>query len=222
MHCSKCSEVIKPVVAIDIDGTLGDYHSHFISFALQYTGKNDGFGGPAFGYDGRLTFSAWFIETFNMSLEEYRQIKLAYRQGGMKRSMPIFDGARALCWSVRDFGAELWVTTTRPYLSLDNIVPDTVEWLRRHEIEYDGMLFDEDKYEQLATRVEKRRVIAVLDDLPEQVYAAEESLGTHVPILCVGKYNSAIGRGASMTCDLDAACDIILARITEWREQYGS
>lgn len=217
MHCSRCSEIVKPVVAIDIDGTLGDYHRHFLWFADMYLGKN---AKHSWLYSGNEPFSMWFVRTFDTTLDEYRQIKLAYRQAGMKRSMPIFDGARALCWSVRDAGAELWVTTTRPYLSLDNIVPDTVEWLRRHEIEYDGMLFDADKYEQLAKRVDPIRVVAVLDDLAEQVSAAAAAFGWGVPVLVKGEYNGRVG--APVMCDLDSACDLVLHRIQEWERNNGS
>jgi phosphoglycolate phosphatase-like HAD superfamily hydrolase len=218
MRCSNCSEFIKPIVAVDIDGTLGDYHGHFIEFAEQYVGRELR---RAWEYRGSYGFRAWFNDSCGIGTEEYRAIKLAYRQGGMKRSMPIFDGARALCWAIQDAEAELWLTTTRPYLSLDNIVPDTVEWLRRHEIEYDGMLFDEDKYARLAERVDTERVVAVLDDLPEMIHAAGKVLywGHDAPILISGRYNSA-ARNVLM-CDLDSASDVVLARIQDWKKNHA-
>lgn len=218
MHCSRCSEPIRPVVAVDIDGTLGDYHGHFLVFANSYLDKTI-IGNPI-NYDGRDSFKEWFCLKYGVTERDWHDVKLAYRQGGMKRSMPIFDGARALCWSARDAGAELWVTTTRPYLSLDNIVPDTVEWLRRNEIEYDGMLFDEDKYQQLAERVDPGRVVAVVDDLPEQLRAAAAALNPAAPLLVRGDYN----RGATyygISTTLEAACDIVLDRIATWKEEYG-
>lgn len=218
MLCSKCHREIKPIVAVDVDGTLGDYHSHFISFACAYF---DWAIGAHINFDGSRSFRDWFCEVFDIDVKRWHDVKLAYRQGGMKRTMPIFDGARALCWAVRDAGAELWITTTRPYLSLDNIVPDTVEWLRRHEIEYDGMLFDEDKYTQLANRVDSRRVVAVLDDLPEMYDAAAHVLefGWDVPILVTGLYNRGVRR--TMMADLDASIDIVLARIEHWNNYWA-
>lgn len=219
MLCSNCSHEIKPIVCVDVDGTLGDYHGHFIGFAEKYVGRQLP---RAWDYDGRMGFRAWMNETCGIGTEEYRQIKLAYRQGGMKRSMPIFRGAQALCWTIRAVGAELWITTTRPYLSLDNIVPDTVEWCRRHGINYEGMLFDENKYGEFAKRVDTERVVAVLDDLPEMYDAAAKVMhyGHDVPILVLGRYN----RWFKRTCmaDLDACADIVLARIKWWREQHAS
>lgn len=221
MRCSNCSHSVKPIVAIDVDGTMGDYHGHFINFAIDYFGAEYSKDGTN-SYVGNIPFSRWCMILFGVSLEEYRACKLAYRQGGMKRSMPIFEGARGLCWAVRDAGAELWITTTRPYLSLDNIVPDTVEWLRRHEIEYDGMLFDEDKYGVLAEKVDDRRVVAVLDDLPDMYDAASTRLwyGHDVPILIMGHYNRAVRR--PIMADLDSAADMVMARISWWRMQHDA
>lgn len=219
MLCSNCGQRVDPVVAIDIDGTLGDYHGHFLNFASDYLDIRKDPPETPWRYDGGLRFSTWFTEVFNCSIETYRQVKLAYRQGGMKRTMPIFTGAQAICGLVRDLGGELWVTTTRPYLSLDNIVPDTVEWLRRHEIEYDGMLFDEDKYEQLSDRVDSGRVVAILDDLPEQILAAKSIFGAHVPILVKNQYNAA--STFVLTSSLDAAADIVNARIRGWWRDHA-
>lgn len=220
MLCSNCSSHIKPIVAIDVDGTMGDYHGHFLNFATAYL---DSHAGDLDGwmFDGSQSFKSWFMHEFNATEKDWHDTKLAYRQGGMKRTMPAFPGAAALCWAVRDAGAELWITTTRPYLSLDNIVPDTVEWCRRNSIEYDGILFDEDKYAQLANRVDSRRVVAVLDDLPEMYDAAAGLLwyGGDVPILVTNKYNSAVRRPLMAT--LDAATDIVLAHIKWWKEHHA-
>lgn len=214
MICSRCSEIVKPVVAVDIDGTLGDYHGALVEFASKYLGHP--IRPMVFEqiYGGHYPLRAWFCSEFDISVETFRAIKLAYRQGANKRFMPIFTGAQALCWSIRDAGAELWVTTTRPFLSLDNIVPDTVEWLRRHEIEYDGMLFDDDKYRILAERVDPRRVVAVFDDLEEMVDAAN----VHFPgrgWLVRGQWNS--GVRSPLSCDLDSAADLARNAIMTWR-----
>jgi hypothetical protein len=221
--CSDCHQPIKPVVAIDVDGTLGDYHSHFLRFASDWIGEGHAHDPAMYDYTGYPPFKKWFKGYFGVGDKEWHEIKLAYRQGGMKRTMPVFNGAQALCWAVRNAGAELWITTTRPYLSLDNIVPDTVEWCRRREIAYDGMLFDEDKYQQLATRVDPRRVVAVLDDLPEMYDAAEQTFSAHpysyhVPILVMGRYNSVVRR--QMMADLRTCADIVVSRINWWKEEY--
>jgi phosphoglycolate phosphatase-like HAD superfamily hydrolase len=219
MRCSVCSEVIKPVVAIDLDGTLGDYHGHFIRFAAEWTGQGieATLRASLSPYRGNTHFSSYCCVIFDITIEVYRSIKLAYRQAGMKRSMPIFDGAEAICLMVYKEGAELWVTTTRPYLSLDSIVPDTREWLDRHRIGFDHMLFDADKYDVLADRVDSGRVVAVLDDLPEMYDAAAENFGPKVPILIKGNFNKAVTRTNMATLPLAIA--IVRERIIEWRKE---
>jgi hypothetical protein len=216
MLCSRCSGQVKPVVAIDIDGTLGDYHSHFLWFAVEYFDMDDG---EHDDYDGTKGFKEWWCRTYDRSERDWHEVKLAYRQGGMKRTMPILDGAQDLCWLVHDLGAELWITTTRPYLSLDNIVPDTVEWCRRHDIRYDGMLFDEDKYTKLAEQVDSERVIAVFDDLPEMCDAASKILywGSDVVTLVKNHWNSGVEWTYETT--LPKAAAIVMNRVETWSEE---
>ncbi len=160
-----------PVIALDIDGTLGDYHGHFLRFAEGYLGRdmpdpleiNPGL--PLWKYMG-------------VEKREYADCKLAYRQGGMKRTMPVYAGADELTAEIQSWGWEVWICTTRPYLRLDNIDPDTREWLRRNGIRFDAVLFDNvnhkySKYRELA-RQANDRVLAVFDDLPEAIVVADE------------------------------------------------
>lgn len=225
MRCSSCSSPVNPIVAIDVDGTLGDYHGHWLRFATNWLFNDDVALNAQMNmslnmYRGDESFSQYCMNMLDIDLSTYRIIKLAYRQGGMKRTMPINRWAADVAHFVRASGAELWITTTRPYLSLDNIVPDTVEWLSRHGIVYDHMLFDEDKFATLANRVDSERVVAVLDDLPEMYDAAASVLhyGHDVPILVRSPYNAGVRR--PLMSDLEGTLPILDSRIRQWREQH--
>jgi len=161
MLCSSCSAPVKPVVALDIDGTLANYHRHFLNFAQGWLGEY-----ISKSYTGKCSLA----EHMGIDKRTYRECKLAYRQGGMKRSMPAFEGAASIPYALRETGAEVWLTTTRPYMRLDNIDPDTREWCRRQGIEFDGLLYDEDKYACLAEIVGAERIVAVLDDEPQNLF----------------------------------------------------
>lgn len=169
----------KPVVGLDIDGTLGDYHGHFTRFAEQWCGR-------AMPDPEENTKGVPLYKWLGMSKATYRQCKLAYRQGGLKRSMPAYEGASELTHALRKDGAEVWIATTRPYLRLDNIDPDTRHWLRRNRIQFDGVLFGQHKYRDL-NRILGPRVAFVVDDLPELVQQGE-SLGI-TALLRIQPYN---------------------------------
>lgn len=165
----------KPVVALDIDGTLGDYHGHFISFCRLYFDRDF----P----DPKEINTQHFSSFLGLTKAEYREAKLAYRQGGWKRWMPAYPGASLLTQDLRQLGAEVWICTTRPYLRLDSIDPDTREWLRRNGVQYDAVLFDTvgthtgqeekgSKYDELY-RQAGDRVVAIVDDMPEYLARAE-------------------------------------------------
>lgn len=165
MRCVDCATELRPVVSIDIDGTLGDYHSHFSAFVSSYLGW---LSVPRGSYPYDVEFSDWL----RLDKPTYREIKLAYRQGGMKRMMPVFFGASGVVATLRNMGVDVWIATTRPWLRLDNIDPDTRHWLARHDIGYDGLLYGDDKYKKLVGLVGRERIIGAVDDLPEQFDAA--------------------------------------------------
>lgn len=159
----------KPIISLDIDGTLADYHGWFLQFATFYFGRTFP---PASATNHRMKL--WRF--MGISRDEYQDCKLAYRQGGMKRSMPCLEGAGDLVKRLRRDGAEVWICTTRPFMRLDNIDPDTQEWLRRNGVDYDALLFDpregDEKYRELKRQAVGREILGCAEDLGEQAERA--------------------------------------------------
>lgn len=183
----------KPVVAIDIDGTLGDYHTNFLTFADMYFTSSCGSWVEMASRMDNPGLPLW--EWMGIPQRDYRDAKLAYRQGGWKRWMPVYEGAARMTEVIRsELGAEVWLCTTRPFLRLDNVDPDTREWLRRNNIQYDALIFDpmheEDgtKYDELARQVGDR-VASIVDDLPEMIWNARSAFVNLSPILRDQPYN---------------------------------
>lgn len=219
MRCTHCSEQVKPVVCLDIDGTLGDYHSHFLEFAEQYLDKSNT--PVSLDYDGKGHFRDWFCSMYAVDVTTFREIKLAYRQGAQKRTMPMYRYASELTSSLTQAGIEIWMTTTRPYLSLDGVDRDTREWLKRNNISYDRLLYDENKYEILASRIDGMRVLAVLDDERQQCNNADAAWGAGTAMLRGTRYNRAVNHPKKVE-DLESANRVIISRLAEWRKQHGS
>lgn len=212
LSCTDCSRLVKPVVALDIDGTMGDYFGSLFDFAERWLGR--GWQSWRFSYDG----STKLARHMGITDEEYRAMKLAYRQGGGKRMMPMIEGASSLSHLLRREGAEVWITTTRPYNRFDSTDPDTREWLRRNGVYYDHLIYDDDKYARLLESVQAERVVAVLEDLGENYDRAAE-LGLR-PILAGSQYNRAIHRDVTSS-NLEHAGTIILEYLKAWRLKHG-
>lgn len=155
----------RPVFGLDVDGTIGDYYAHFSWFASEYFGKH-----IPVAYDGSVSFAKWM----GVSKANYRKAKLAYRRSGLKRAMPVFPHAAEFSRSLRRRGALVIVTTSRPFLALEEVEQDTRIWLRRNGIQYDGLVQGERKYRDLA-RAFGPRVFGVMDDLPEMVLQADDA-----------------------------------------------
>ena len=163
---------MKPVVALDLDGTLLDYYPHFLRFAAQYFGHNP-YDPGYLAYDARMPV----YKHLRVSKSRYRQCKLAYRRGALKRSLPPlplpYPQINELTHVVRRWGVDIWFCTTRPYLSHDEVDDATRHNLRRNGAVYQGIIWGEHKYRELVRMVGGARIAAVLDDLPEQCRRAE-------------------------------------------------
>jgi hypothetical protein len=199
----------KPVVALDIDGTLGDYHGHFLRFASEWYGREM----PA---PGTINPGLPLHKFMRTSKATYRQCKLAYRQGGLERSMPAYDGAAELTRAIRRLGGEVWLCTTRPYLKMDTQSPNTVHWLRRNKIQFDHMLSGPHKYHDLVKSVGAERVVMVLDDLPE-MFVTARGLGLNT-WLRDQPYNRHVLTGLSRCNDLAQASDLAAHYIRNYKK----
>lgn len=203
---------MKPVVGLDVDGTLAAYHRHFSAFAWHWLGHN--FNDSEWGwadYDGTVPFH----KHLGVSKAVYRKIKLGYRQSGLKRSMPVFLGASELTAGLRRAGGVVVLCTTRPYLHLSNIEPDLREWLRRNRIQYDDLILGEHKYRELVRGYGQDNIVGILDDLPEMVQQAE-SLGLQ-PILRSAPHNLHFAWAPAVD-GLEEARLMLSERIAKWKE----
>jgi hypothetical protein len=182
------THIQRPVVALDIDGTMANYHEHFTSMAEAYLGRSLP---PAWEFTGEVSFASHL----GLAKATYRRIKLAYRQGGYKRSMPAQPGVSLMSRRLREEGAVVVICTTRPFLQLDVVEPDTRHWLKRNGVQYDAIISGERKYRDLVRTFAKERIIAVYEDLPEQASVCE-SLG--IPLFLRDRsYNQSPALGIS-------------------------
>lgn len=211
MKCSDCGGEVNPVVATDCDGTLADYYNGVSDFAAVYF---DRVMPPIEGWDG----SGEMEEHMGLTKVEYREMKLAFRQGGSKRSLRPYVYARNFMVMLHRAGIETWVATSRPWQRLDNIDPDTREWLRRYGMKYHGLIYGDDKYQQLCVCVGEERVLMVVDDLPEQIERAS-NLGLRTwQVHRSHNRHSRIGEGG----DLPDALMAIYEAKEDWDDAHRS
>lgn len=201
-----------PVIALDIDGTSGDYHAHFTAFAEAYVGKPMP---AATEYTGGVHFS----KHLGISRASYNEVKLAYRQGGLKRSMPVYDGIGDFTRYVRTKGVQVWICTTRPYLRLDNVDPDTRHWLtKRAHMQYDGLLYGSHKYRDLKRAVSVERVVMVYDDLPALI---EQATSLGMPACLRAQPYNAYWRSGNIPVahTVGGMCDVFDMALKQWKDR---
>lgn len=209
-----------PVVGLDIDGTLGDYHGHFLAFAAGWFGR-------PMPHPDTINPGLPLSKFMGVPHDEYRDCKLAYRQGGQKRTMPVYPFASELTHNIRELSAQVWLCTTRPYQRLDNVDPDTREWLRRNDIVYDAVIWegidegpDATKYYDLVDQVGLNRIVAVCDDLPEQTADAQRQ-GIHTVYLRDAPYNRGREVPGFRVTSLQELWEAIAVDIALWKDRHA-
>lgn len=155
----------KPIISLDIDGVLGDYHGHLFWFAEKYFGHSM----PQLE---TVDVNDFLWKRMNVTEMQYRDMKTAYRQGGLKRFMPATPGASVLAFALSHSGAEVWICSSRSHQL--PIATDTRHWLKRNLISYANLIFNPDKYQALVeqARDKGQEVIAVVDDEKGQALEA--------------------------------------------------
>lgn len=212
MKCEHCHNHVRPVVALDIDGTSANWHASFLQFLESYLGVSEE---SWWDYNGQGELSEWLM----LDKRTYQEAKLAFRSGGFKRWMEPREGLGGFVDTCNRLGCDLWITTTRPWLRLDNMDPDTREWLRRNEVPYKGLLYDDAKYEQLCEAVDRDRVVLVLEDQSDQ-YQSARAVG--LPVALMGSnWNRYYWAGKTVVQGFGAANAMLERNMILWRDKHG-
>jgi hypothetical protein len=148
------------VVGLDIDGVLADYAGGLLRFLQGRLGR------PLAAERLRLSAVA---ESLGVPPATYRALKQEFRESGLEgRDADPLPGAVEFVRRLKARGYHVCLLTSRPGHRVRRLVPDTLEWLERHGVPYDACLFDRGKRERLAELVYRDRVVAFLEDSPEQ------------------------------------------------------
>jgi hypothetical protein len=210
-RCTECSAQVRPIVAVDVDGTISEYHEELAGHVSRYFNIPL----PAMPWDGLGNFEDYL----GITQHQYREAKLAYRQGGFKRWSPVMKDVHILEWHLRTLHGrgllEVWITTTRPWNRLDSVDPDTRFWLDNNFPVYDYLLYDDHKYPKLAELVEPSRVVGVLDDLPEMIAEATESFAGAV-VRMVNRPHNVHAHPSCIRTSIPDFCQELNSQVERW------
>jgi len=149
------------VVVVDIDMTLADYVAGLFSFLRAVTGVD---------LSGEHLCStdvpAEIVRLTGVSMIEAIHLKHQFREEGWKVNLPIMPGAASFLRAVRSRGGQIVLLTARPYPLYRRIFADTVEWMEKYDLPFDGLWMTEDKRDFLVRTFPK--VVMVVDDNPTE------------------------------------------------------
>jgi predicted urease superfamily metal-dependent hydrolase len=86
-----------------------------------------------------------------------------YRGGGFI-DIPAIEGAAEAIKKIRAAGYTFIIITARPKWQYKRVHGDTIEWLKKHGIEYDDIIFNKDKAEAIYERILPARPLFFIED----------------------------------------------------------
>jgi len=108
-----------------------------------------------------------------------------YRCGGFLNLPPI-PGAIEATKKIREAGYKLAIITARPDWQYKRVYADTIQWLQKHDIQYDLILFQKDKAEAVVDHIFPARPLCFVEDRSKHAIEVA-SIGVQVLFLTSGK-----------------------------------
>lgn len=138
----------KPVAIIDIDGILTDYPQCFLDWVFEKY---------------NLRFNSIDNMQDSMTIEKYNVIKFEYRSSGVKRNLPLKEGAENIIdfmEILESLGYDIWIVSTRPSMCRE----DTEAWLNQNGITYHHLRLVSNKRQYIKWLISKGHKIHVIID----------------------------------------------------------
>ena len=147
-------ETGKKICYLDIDGVLNNYPKCWLDFLRE----------KLLSEDSRTQYITWDLNRakHNIPYQIYKNMKWEYRESGYKENIPADPNAETLCDRLKAMGFHICIITSRPVKEHPSLFKQTVRWLDKRRIEYDDLIFDEDKH------------IAVLKRYPHLKFGVED------------------------------------------------
>jgi len=146
------------VCALDLDGVLAKYPENWINFLNQKRGLTAPI--PIRLEDFQF-ISAPLPE---IPRRKYYEWKHEFREQGFESLyVDPMEEASEFTKKVKDLGYNIIILSARPYKEYKRIMPDTIEWLRKHNILYDAVYWDSEKH------------VRILRDVPFLTFIVEDN-----------------------------------------------
>ena len=151
----------RKIAVIDIDGIIADYPKSFVNFIHEKTG---------YCYDVSQLNDLNIYEQIGkvIGMKKILQLKHEYRINGYKRDIPLVPGIKRFMREIHKQYSIL-LMTARPFKEYKRMYADTLYFLRKNNIPFDIIVWDEKKGEKIIK--EFPNVSFVLDDSLQTVNA---------------------------------------------------
>ncbi len=142
-------DINKKIVIFDIDGVIANYPGYYIDFINK---------------ERNTQYKDMFDIKNNVSKKERIELKDKYRNTGIKRELPIIQDSVDFINSIDQSKYYIVLLSSRPYSKYLRIYADTLEWLKKNNINYDYIFWDEKKDRKILENFDPNQVEFMIED----------------------------------------------------------
>ena len=152
-------QVLDKIAVFDLDGVLARYPEFWLSYLQESLPE-------LFGKDLMADCNLHNLAP-SIDRRTYNKLKREYREKGYKQKIPVMEGAYSITRFLKEKRYKIVILTRRPVQEFKRIYADTILWLRKNEIVFDGIYWSNGKKDNdLKSRFENVSFI-VEDDLDQ-------------------------------------------------------
>lgn len=172
------------IIAIDIDGVLNNYPQSWVQFANERSDDN---------------YQDLYSLKEQLTHRHYKDLKHLYRTSGVKEYLPTKRHAFELLHELKLRGYFITIMTSRPINEYNNLLLQTINWLRKNNLEHDFLYFSDRKHLDIIEKF--KNLEFMIED--NRAFANEVSKHGYRVFLVTNEYNSGpTGHGVIRVDDL--------------------
>jgi len=124
------------IVGVDFDDVICAWFEGFVAFVSKKMRRN---------------FEVNNIEELIDKLGEkkYKELKHEFRITGKKLTLKPIENASLVLKKLKALGYDIIILSARPYRQYPRLFADSIQWLKKHDMKYDAIFFDDHKEEKI-------------------------------------------------------------------------
>lgn len=159
-----CTQLEGDIALVDIDGVLADYHLGISRWIQKHYPEL--YNNVEVCIDNNIWIDS---DGLQINDQRWQEIKHRFRTSRGKVYLPLCPNAKEFLDELKASGLKVVLLTSRPIDQYPNLYMDTLEWLRKNNLQFDYLWWAVDKKEAILSKNIRNNIRFAIDDDPKYI-----------------------------------------------------